>query len=294
MRSVAIAGTDITTSRLGLGTANLHHLFRRSNRQNLLAAAWDAGFRYFDTAPLYGHGLAERELGRFLRGRRQTAVLATKVGIVPNPMMGRLPWLMYAVKAAKVVTQKALPRQLTCAPPARNYSPKYTVQRVERSLHDLRTDYIDILYLHDPTLDDIGNAEEVLTVLGKLRDSGKIREFGLSGSLDNCRAIGAKYPALARVVQMEVHPTMHTAHFLDSRGRTAQITFGHVRNLRQSKPAGSGDGPGLVRQALAHACSLNPTGVILLSTRSPVHAQGAAATYESIEGELPRRRVAGV
>jgi diketogulonate reductase-like aldo/keto reductase len=284
MRSVSIAGTDITTSRLGLGTGSLHHVVRHSSRQNLLAAAWEEGFRYFDTAPLYGHELAERELGRFLRGRRRSAVLATKVGIVPNPVMCRLPWLMYAEKAIKVVARKASRRQSTSDLPPRNYSPKYAVERVERSLHVLGTDYIDILYLHEPTLDALGNAEDVLAALGKLRDSGKIREFGLSGSFDSCRSIGGKYPALIRVVQLEVHPTMRSARLLDSLGHTAQITFGHVRNLRQSKLEGSFDGPELIRQALVHACSVNPTGVILLSTRSPVHARAVTATFESIEG----------
>jgi diketogulonate reductase-like aldo/keto reductase len=294
MRSVSIAGTDLTTSRLGLGTGHLHHLVRRASRQNLLAAAWDEGFRYFDTAPLYGHELAERELGRFLLGRRPAAVLATKVGIVPNPVMCRLPWLMYAEKAIKVVARKASPRQSTSALPPRNYSPKYVVERVERSLHVLGTDYIDVLYLHEPTLDGIGNAEDVLAALGKLRDSGKIREFGLSGSFASCRSIGCKCPALTRVVQLEVHPHMRSAYLLDAQGHTPQITFGHVRNLRQSKLAGSVDGPELIRRALVHACSVNPTGVILLSTRSLVHARSAAATCESIEGSAWKAALTGM
>ena len=37
-----------------------------------MAAAWDDGLRYFDTAPLYGHGLSEARLGRVLRGERAT------------------------------------------------------------------------------------------------------------------------------------------------------------------------------------------------------------------------------
>jgi len=50
----------------------------------LLSAAWDAGVRHFDVAPLYGHGEAERILGSFLAGRRDEATIVTKFGIEPT------------------------------------------------------------------------------------------------------------------------------------------------------------------------------------------------------------------
>src|SRR6476620_10695678 len=69
---------------LGLGGAPLGNLYAPLSDEaadQTLEAAWRLGLRYFDTAPLYGHGLSEQRLGRFLRARpRDAFVLSTKVG----------------------------------------------------------------------------------------------------------------------------------------------------------------------------------------------------------------------
>ena len=76
--------TAVEVSRLGLGGAPLGNLFRavtEEDARDTVLAAWAAGLRYFDTAPLYGHGLSERRLGAALRDRpREDFVLSTKVG----------------------------------------------------------------------------------------------------------------------------------------------------------------------------------------------------------------------
>jgi hypothetical protein len=81
LRRVTVMDTSLSTSRIGLGTHALHRLFSSRARQNLLAAAYGRGLRYFDTAPSYGAGIAELELGRFAAARRARLVLATKFGI---------------------------------------------------------------------------------------------------------------------------------------------------------------------------------------------------------------------
>lgn len=68
----APSGAVIPFTALGQGTAplgNLYHAIPEGEAQRTLAAAWDAGIRYFDTAPLYGFGLAETRLNHFLRGK---------------------------------------------------------------------------------------------------------------------------------------------------------------------------------------------------------------------------------
>src|ERR1700754_4446987 len=82
-------GTPLT--ELGFGAAQLGNLYRETTEdeaEQAVAAAWDGGIRYFDTAPHYGLGLSERRLGRALRDRpRDEYVLSTKVGrlLVPSP-----------------------------------------------------------------------------------------------------------------------------------------------------------------------------------------------------------------
>src|SRR5437016_6075494 len=80
----APSGASISFTQLGFGSAaigNLYAAMSDDNAQNALEAAWKAGIRYFDTAPLYGLGLSETRLNQFLRGRKRgDYVISTKVG----------------------------------------------------------------------------------------------------------------------------------------------------------------------------------------------------------------------
>ena len=76
---------------LSFGTSSIGNLYRAIDDADAAATldcAWDAGVRYFDTAPHYGLGLAELRLGKMLQGRpREEFIVSTKVGrlLVPNP-----------------------------------------------------------------------------------------------------------------------------------------------------------------------------------------------------------------
>jgi hypothetical protein len=89
-RALGASGVRLTT--VGFGGAPLGNLFDPvppDVAQATLRAAWDAGVRYFDTAPLYGHGLSEIRLGEALATRpRDSYVLATKVGRLLRPVAG--------------------------------------------------------------------------------------------------------------------------------------------------------------------------------------------------------------
>ncbi len=77
-------GKSLSFTDLGLGTAPLGNIYRPINDEDAdetMDAAWSAGIRYFDTAPLYGRGLAETRLNHFLRSKpRDEYILSTKVG----------------------------------------------------------------------------------------------------------------------------------------------------------------------------------------------------------------------
>ena len=101
-RRLGARGPAVT--RLGLGAAPLGNLFSSlsdATAEATVGAAWDAGIRFFDTAPLYGHGLSERRLGRALRSRpRDEYVIASKVGRLLRPSVGEslpsvfVPWVL--------------------------------------------------------------------------------------------------------------------------------------------------------------------------------------------------------
>src|SRR3954454_22896974 len=86
-----LLGAGLRVTELGLGggpLGNLFHAVDEDTARATIAAAWDAGIRYFDTAPHYGLGLSERRFGAVLAGQpRDAYVLSTKVGrlLEPNP-----------------------------------------------------------------------------------------------------------------------------------------------------------------------------------------------------------------
>jgi D-threo-aldose 1-dehydrogenase len=85
---------EITVTALGCGTAPLGGLYTPvsiADARETLAAAWDAGIRYFDSAPMYGRGRSEHLLGNMLRETAETVAVSTKVGrLMANDRPGRV------------------------------------------------------------------------------------------------------------------------------------------------------------------------------------------------------------
>jgi D-threo-aldose 1-dehydrogenase len=161
----------LAITELGLGTSAFGNLFRETPDAATDAAtttAWDGGVRYFDTAPHYGLGLAERRLGAALHRRpRDAYVVSTKVGrrLVPTPENAhRQDDDGFAVPA----THR---REF-------DFSRDGILRSVEESLERLGIANIDILYLHDP--DDHWEQASTtgIATLLELRDQGVVRAIG--------------------------------------------------------------------------------------------------------------------
>jgi len=162
---------------LGFGGAPIGGVGTRiSDEQaaDIVQVAWDGGMRYFDTAPLYGHGLSERRLGRALSAMpRDEFVLSSKVGrlLVPAADGERYP-----IRDNE--------------PLAVNYDYSYDAARasLEASLTRLGLDRLDIVYCHDIDIWTHGDEQPgiyaqalkgVLPALNDLRAQGVIKAFGL-------------------------------------------------------------------------------------------------------------------
>lgn len=170
----------IALSSLGLGCAQLGGLYQAMGEDEaraIVAAAWDLGIRYFDTAPYYGHTLSERRLGAALRGRvRASYVVSTKVGrlMLPDAQVrpGTNGW--------------AQPLPFS---PHFDYSYDGIKRSHEESLRRLELDRVDILYVHDIGAVTHGARHrhywEQLTqgggfrALMQLRDEGSVGAVGL-------------------------------------------------------------------------------------------------------------------
>src|ERR1700733_8915949 len=186
--------TKLQVSALGLGCNNFGGRIDRQKTETVIDAALDAGINFLDTADVYGErGGSETLLGETLGPRRNNLILATKFGL-PMGDEGRL-----------------------CGA-----SRAYVMSAVEASLKRLRTDWIDIYYLHRPDL--ATPIEETLTALDALIRHGKVRFLGcsnlsgpqLAAALDASRAEGVasfvaaqdEYNVLSRSIEQDLLPVI--------------------------------------------------------------------------------------
>ena len=170
-RRLARAALEVTVIGFG-GAAPGNHGQGRSDEEAAadLAAAWDRGIRYFDTAPHYGLGLSERRVGAALRDRpRNEFVLSTKVGrlLEPNP-----------APAGSDLTAGGfdVPDDLHRV---RDYSADGVRRSLEASLERLGADRVDIVLVHDPDEYVDQAITEAIPALTTLRDQGVIGAVGV-------------------------------------------------------------------------------------------------------------------
>jgi aryl-alcohol dehydrogenase-like predicted oxidoreductase len=186
--------SKLRVSAVGLGCNNFGGRIDRQKTESVIDAALDTGINFFDTADVYGErGGSESLLGQILGPRRKDIILATKFGL-PMDDEGRL----------------------------RGGSRSYIMSAVEASLKRLRTEWIDIYYLHRP--DSATPIEETLTALDDLIRQGKVRYIGcsnlsglqLAAALDASRAKGMvsfiaaqdEYNILSRAIEKDVLPVI--------------------------------------------------------------------------------------
>ena len=163
----------IDAPSIGLGCMNLSHGYGSPlpEREALsaLKAAFEMGYRHFDTATLYGATANERLVGKALAGRRAEILLASKCGMAMDPALGR-----------KVIDGR----------------PDTLRRQCEESLARLGTDHLDLYYLH--RWDKGVPIEESVGALGRLVEEGKVRAIGLSEvSAATLRRARAEHPIAA-------------------------------------------------------------------------------------------------
>lgn len=160
--------TGLTVSAMGLGTAPLAGLYDEVDERDAVATvrhAVDLGVRLLDTAPLYGHGLAESRLGLGLQGvARDDVVVCTKVGRLLRADAAPEPGQVF--------------RGVPPVNPVFDFSADGVARSLEESLERLGLDRVDVVHVHDP--DDFGEqaVRETFPALVRWRDEGVVGAIG--------------------------------------------------------------------------------------------------------------------
>jgi len=183
--------SDLSVSAVGLGGNNFGGRADAETSIKVINHALDLGVNFIDTSPAYADGRSEQLIGQAVGNRRRAVIIATKFG------------------ASSQITPGTSPG-----------SSSYVSHSIEGSLRRLATDYVDILFVHNP--DEATPIAETLGVLNELVEAGKVRHLGCSNfsgahleaaieasrsaNLSSFIASGAAYNMLDRRIERDLAP----------------------------------------------------------------------------------------
>jgi D-threo-aldose 1-dehydrogenase len=318
MQTIPMADTGRHTTRLGFGCSSLMGATGRRDSLKLLEAAYDAGIRHFDVAPMYGYGEAESCLGDFLQRHRGQVTVTTKYGIPPaeksalisigrliaGPILKQLPSLKHRLaRAANAATRNDDRPSFTAA---------QAKASLDRSLTALRTGHIDLWLLHEVTARDLQD-DSLLHLFEVEVKNGTIGSFGIGSSADKIPTLLAERPAYCRTLQYEwsvldipidtpildasitpepfrIHHRALTDNFRAIhttlvKNKALCLRWSQMTNTDLSRPEL------LANLMLKAALVMNPTSIILFSSKDPAHIQANVHTAADPTLELPARQL---
>lgn len=293
--TVRLPRVPTPTTPLGVGMATLMREPSRSGQQRLLDAAYDVGFRHFDTAPSYGLGAAERVLGDFLRRRGGDVTVGTKVGILAR---GNARLIRLIEKPARALLRRvpslrgrATARVGSVAHARPDFSAETRTRSLEGSLRALRIDAIDLYLLHEPQPDDV--TAEVVDWLEAQRTRGLVRAIGVASPAAAALEVMRRHPGTFEVVQTTSNALAPAGPLLDGTPAATRVLHSALalplavaRPLLDASPRDAdalsrclGEdirAPGtLARVLLAWAIEESRGGIVLVGSSSAGHLREA-------------------
>ena len=285
MRRQILGQTDLEVSQLGFGCVKLTSQPDRRDALRILEEAFAHGITHFDVARAYGFGRAEGILGDFLQGKRQMVTIATKVGIQPPTGLAGNRWIIDLSKKIlgpfPTLLRRAKQRGSRLVKSGA-FTPAIMIQSLETSLRELRTDYVDLLLLHEATLEDT-SSKPLVEALQQQVVRGTVRALGVASAFHKLGNVFPQVPALYQVLQFDdnVHRrNVRVARREGGRGiithsifkpasslQSAIVTNGDLANWFSSQINEDLRKPSVIGSFLLHyALQSNPDGVVLFST----------------------------
>lgn len=297
--SEPVAGVE----RLGFGLSKLMRIPSRADRQRLLDSVYDQGIRHFDVARMYGLGASEKELGTLLRSKRTQVTVATKFGIEPtlaarclSSLQAPVRWLFTrfpGLRSAATETRQPLYRP-------KRFTPDSLRASLDMSLRQLGTDYVDILFLHEPMPGDY-IADDLSDSLKDLQTQGKILRFGMSSTANSLMSLIRQHPGLTAVLQFDNDATGRQMSRLPLPPHSSLFTFAPfatalpvvqarceqepsvVKNVAERTGIDLRSRQEQIRLLLCYALHANPQGTVVFASTNVHHI---AAVTKQVRSEL--------
>jgi len=200
-------------ARLGFGCSSLGSELDYRASCRLVEVAYESGFRYFDVAPPYGLGQAERIVGDVLRPVRDTVFIASKTGIAHPRSGGRLKAVKSLLKPLKRLMPGVWNRAARAARNAAAPRGQFGVDQIEASVTEslarLRVNTLDALLLHAITPDQVNDA--LIAFLIRMKENGTAASLGLGTDTTSIEQIVARYPGVFSVLQSDHYRWAYSA-----------------------------------------------------------------------------------
>ena len=295
MQLVELQGPKLSVSAVGFGCGGLMQSPSRKERMAVLGSAVDSGMTHFDIARMYGLGMAEAELGAFLRTVDRDAVtVATKFGIDASGAarrFGRFQAPARALLRKAPALRRAVKRRQAPFETARSYDTAVAARSLDQSLAALGVDHVDILFVHAPRPGDTVANDELREFFERALQQGKIRAWGVSQDegleVDFAQAFAPEGVSQLRSDVLNPSPrpgdlafgVLNTPYAVLSGALMADARLaGRWREALQIDPLAPGVLTGLI---LGSAASATGCRAILYSTTDPRRVAAAASAVSA-------------
>lgn len=257
-------------NNLGFGCVSLtQHRFLKA-AQSVLALAFEQGINHFDTSPVYGNGYSEKILGGFIKNRRSQVTITTKCGLgnIDQPSINVNVALFLNGIKNRMRKQEINPEIKQPIPlEIRSIGVAYVEASLNKSLKNLRTDYIDYYFLHETLPAFL--TEEATLFLKKQQEKGIIGQLGVAASYINIAHLEPSDLEGFAVLQYENGPHYKTDYFLNKFNDKRHFYHSTLKSIRfLGKWFSAADWAGIL---INRACMINPSGKILFSTSNKTH-----------------------